>query len=243
MRAGSAKLSAGQFHGLAGAQAKVTLAFDILTSRRVPRLMSPALFPAFLVFAVVSSITPGPNNLMLMASGSAFGLKRTVPHMTGVVLGFGAMTLAVGLGLAGVLQASPTVFAVLRWAAAAYILYIAYRMATAKGPGVGGTDGKPISFLGAAVFQWINPKAWVMAVGAVGAYAERGRFVADVALIAGVFVLINMPCAVTWTAFGANIRRWLTSPNHLKGFNWTMAALLVASLYPLAAEPLGPPSH
>src|SRR6185312_9027040 len=99
-------------------------------------VMSPALFAGFLLFAMVASITPGPNNLMMMASGATFGLKRSAPHMAGVVLGFGAMTLAVGLGLAEVLKASPALFAVLRWAAAAYILYIAYRMITAKGPGV-----------------------------------------------------------------------------------------------------------
>lgn len=202
-------------------------------------MMSPTVFAGFLVFAVVSSITPGPNNLMMMASGSAFGLKRTLPHMAGVIIGFGAMTAAVGLGLAGVLKASPILFAVLRWGAAAYILYIAWRMVTAKGPGVGGTDGKPISFLGAVAFQWINPKAWVMALGAVGTYAEHDRFLLDVAVIAVSFMIINVPCALTWTSFGTGIRRWFKKPGHLKAFNWTMAALLVVSMYPLVTEPLG----
>jgi threonine/homoserine/homoserine lactone efflux protein len=201
--------------------------------------MSPALFAGFLMFAAAASITPGPNNLMMMASGMTFGLKRTLPHMAGVVLGFGAMTLAVGLGLSEVLKASPLLFAVLRWAAAAYILYIAYRMVTAKGPGVAVTDEKPMSFLGAVAFQWINPKAWVMALAAVGTYAERGRFVVDVILISGVFMLITVPCALTWTGFGQVIRRWFKKPGHLKAFNWTMAALLVLSLYPLITEPLG----
>jgi len=202
--------------------------------------MSPALFAGFLVFALVASITPGPNNLMMMASGATFGLKRSAPHMAGVVLGFGAMTLAVGLGLAEVLKASPALFAVLRWAAAAYILYIAYRMITAKGPGVAVTGEKPMSILGAVAFQWINPKAWVMALGAVGTYAEHGRFLVDVAVIAVVFMIINVPCALTWTGFGTGIRRWFRKPIHLKAFNWTMATLLVASLYPLVTEPLGP---
>jgi threonine/homoserine/homoserine lactone efflux protein len=203
--------------------------------------MSPALFAGFLVFALVASITPGPNNLMMMASGATFGLKRSAPHMAGVVLGFGAMTLAVGLGLAEVLKASPILFAVLRWAAAAYILYIAWRMVTAKGPGIAVTGEKPVSFLGAAAFQWINPKAWVMAVGAVGTYAEHSRFLPDVATIAAVYVIINLPCALTWTGRGSAIRRWFKKPGRLKAVNWTMAALLVASLYPLAAHPLGPP--
>ena len=99
-----------------------------------------------------------------------------------------------------------------------------------------------MSFLGAVAFQWINPKAWVMALGAVTTYAEHGRLLADSALIAAVFMLINTPCALVWTAFGVNIRRWLKTPLHLKAFNWTMAALLVASLYPLITEPLGPQS-
>ena len=202
--------------------------------------MSPALFAGFLLFAAVSCITPGPNNLMLMASGSVFGLKRTLPHMAGVVLGFGAMTVAVGLGLAQVLKASPVLFAVLRWAAAAYILYIAWRMVTAKGPGVAVVDERPMSFLGAAAFQWVNPKAWVMALSAVGTYAEHGRFLVDVEIIAVTFMVINVPCGLAWTGFGSAIRRWFKKPRHLKAFNWTMAALLVVSMYPLVTEPLGP---
>lgn len=204
--------------------------------------MSPALFAGFLVFAVVSSATPGPNNLMLMASGSIHGLKPTVPHMAGVVLGFGAMTFLIGLSVAEVSKVLPWLYPLLRWGAAAYIFYIAYRMATAKGAGTARTNIKPMTFLRAVAFQWINPKAWVMALGAVTTYAAQGRILADAALIAAVFMLVNVPCALTWTAFGVNIRRWLKKPHHLKAFNWTMAALLVASLYPLITEPLGPQS-
>jgi threonine/homoserine/homoserine lactone efflux protein len=149
------------------------------------------------------------------------------------------MTVAVGLGLAQLLKASPVLFAVLRWGAAAYILYIAWRMVTAKGPGIAVTDAKPMTFLGACAFQWINPKAWVMALGAVGTYAEQGRFLLDVILIAVVFMVVNVPCGLFWTGSGSAIRRWFKKPGHLKAFNWTMAALLVASLYPLVTEPLG----
>jgi threonine/homoserine/homoserine lactone efflux protein len=201
--------------------------------------MNPALFAGFLVFAAVSCATPGPNNLMLMASGTVFGLKRTAPHLAGVTLGFGAMTVAVGLGLAQVLKASPLGFGVLRWGAAAYILYIAWRMVTAKGPGIAVTGERPMSFLGAAAFQWINPKAWAMALGAVGTYAEHDRFLIDVLIIAVAYMIINAPCALAWTGFGSTIRRWLKKPGHLKAFNGIMAALLVASLYPLVTEPLG----
>jgi threonine/homoserine/homoserine lactone efflux protein len=202
-------------------------------------LMSPALFVGLLGFVVASSITPGPNNLMMMASGAAYGLKRSAPHMAGVVLGFGAMTLLVGLGVAGIFRVAPWLYTVLRWGAAAYILYLAYKLATAKGAGTGMVDGKPMTFLAAVAFQWINPKAWVMALGAVTTYAEHGRLVTDVTLIAVSFMVVNVPCALIWTSFGVNIRRWMKKPKHLKAFNWSMAALLVLSLYPLITEPLG----
>lgn len=204
--------------------------------------MSPALFAGFLLFAVVNTITPGPNNLMLMASGAVHGLKRTVPHLTGVVLGFGAMTFAVGVGVAGVFKIMPWLYVVLRWGAAAYLLYIAYRIATAKGAGTASSGIKPITFWGAVAFQWINPKAWVMALGAVTTFADGAHLVSDVALMCIVFILVNTPSSLIWTTFGVNIRRWLKKPSHLKAFNWTMAALLVTSLYPLITEPLGPQS-
>jgi threonine/homoserine/homoserine lactone efflux protein len=203
--------------------------------------MAPALYIGFLVFGFVSSATPGPNNLMLMASGVHYGVRRTLPHMAGVPLGFGAMTFAIGLGLAGVFARAPWLYVVLRYAAAAYILYLAYRMATAKGVGSAVTGGKPMSFLGAVAFQWINPKAWVMALGAVTTYAEPGHLTRDVAVIAGTFVLIGIPCSFTWTASGVAIKRFLKQGGALHVFNAVMAGLLVLSLYPLITEPLGAP--
>ena len=201
--------------------------------------MTPTLFAGLLMFAFAGSATPGPNNLMMMASGAYFGVRRTVPHMAGVCLGFGAMTLAVGLGLAGVFDVAPWLYLVLRWGAAAYIVYLAFRMVTAKGMGVAVTDIEPMTFGHAVAFQWVNPKAWVMALGAVGAYAETGRFVLDVAIIAAVYMVVTVPSSLTWTAFGAGIQRFLRRKWALHAFNWTMAALLVASLYPLVTEPLG----
>jgi threonine/homoserine/homoserine lactone efflux protein len=201
--------------------------------------MNPALFAGFLVFAVVSSITPGPNNLMLMAAGANYGVRRTIPHMAGVCLGFAAMTLAVGLGLAGIFGAAPWLYVVLRWAAAAYILYLAYKMATARGVGNAVTGAGPMSFVGAVAFQWVNPKAWVMALGAVTTYAEPDRLAADVALIAAVYGLINIPCALAWTVSGVAIKRFLKRGRALRVFNIAMAVLLVASLYPLVTEPIG----
>ena len=203
--------------------------------------MTPALLAGFLLFAFVSSITPGPNNLMMMASGVTFGVKRTAPHMAGVCLGFGLMTLAVGLGVAGVFRAAPWLYIVLRWGAAAYILLLAWRMARATGVGSAVTTGEPMSFLSAAGFQWINPKAWVMAMGAVTTYARPDRLLSDVALIAALFVLINIPCFLAWTSSGAAIKRFLKQGRTLRVFNIAMALLLAASLYPLLTEPLGGP--
>jgi threonine/homoserine/homoserine lactone efflux protein len=174
-----------------------------------------------------------------MASGVNYGLRRTIPHMVGVWVGFGAMTLAVGLGLAGIFGAAPWLYFVLRWGAAAYILYLAYKMATAHGVGNAVTGARPMSFLGAVGFQWINPKAWVMALGAVTTYAEPGRLTADVALIAAVYVLVNVPCGLAWTIGGVAIKRFLKRGSTLRVFNISMAVLLVASLYPLVTEPMG----
>lgn len=204
--------------------------------------MSLAAYLAFLVFALVSSATPGPNNLMLMASGTYFGVRRTLPHLAGVCLGGAAMALAVGLGLAGVFRLAPWLYVVLRWAAAAYLLYLAWRLATAKGIGVAVTDINPIGFWHAVLFQWVNPKAWIMILGAVTTYADPHRLVAGVGLIAASILLISVPCTLAWTTSGAVIRRWLKPPAALRAFNLIMALLLVASLWPLFADPVGPAS-
>ena len=202
--------------------------------------MNPVLFTGFLVFAVVASITPGPNNLMLMASGVNYGLRRTLPHLAGVCLGFGAMAFAIGLGLAGVLRTTPSLYVLLRWAAAAYILYLAYRMLTAKGVGTAVTSGRPMSFLGAVAFQWVNPKAWVMGLGAITTYAQPAHLTRDVTLMSAAFILINFPCCLTWAVSGVAIKRFLKRGRTLRIFNGVMALLLVLSLYPLVTEPLTP---
>jgi threonine/homoserine/homoserine lactone efflux protein len=202
-------------------------------------MMSPVLYVGFVVFAFVQSITPGPNNLMLMASGVNYGVRRTIPHMAGVCLGFGGMTFAVGYALSGIFQAQPWLYIALRWASAAYILYLAYKMATAKGVGNAVTSGKPMHFFAAVAFQWVNPKAWVMALGAITTYAEPGHLIRDVAVIAITFMVINVPCGIAWTSSGVAIKRFLKRSGALRVFNGVMAVLLVLSLYPLVTEPLG----
>jgi threonine/homoserine/homoserine lactone efflux protein len=194
--------------------------------------MTPDQFIALLGFAFVTSVTPGPNNMMLIASGANFGFRRTIPHMLGISLGHLAMTLIVGLGLAGIVHQEPRVLVVLKWASVAYLLWLAWKLAQASAPGQATATGKPMTFLAAALFQWVNPKAWTMSLGAVSAYAVDPTPL-TVALIAATFAAVNLPSVSIWTIAGEQLRRFLTSPGRLRAFNWTMAALLVASLWPV----------
>jgi threonine/homoserine/homoserine lactone efflux protein len=187
---------------------------------------------------VVTLITPGPNNTMLMTTGLNFGFRRGLPHLWGVALGFGAMVLAVGLGLGAVFAAYPAAYAVLRCVGAAYLIYLAWQIATAGGIEVDGeeTRGRPITFLEAAAFQWLNPKGWVMAVGAVSAYAAVAPFPFNMGLIAFLFGGLGILSSATWLGFGTALQRLLTSPRAVRAVNIAMALLLVASLWPILAD-------
>ena len=198
--------------------------------------MTLGLVTAIVAFAFVSSITPGPNNMMLMASGANFGVRASLPHMAGVSLGFGVMVLVVGLGLAGIISALPWLYGVLRWVGAAYLLYLAFKIATAHGLGSKAAAARPVTFVQAAAFQWVNPKAWAMALGATTTFATRDHLVVDVALITLMFILVGAPCIGAWAVFGVGMKRLLTRPWSMRAFNIGMALLLVASLYPLFTE-------
>ena len=194
--------------------------------------MTPDLLLALVAFAFVTSITPGPNNLMLMASGAAFGFRRTIPHMLGVGIGFVVMAILVGLGLAGLIEAAPGLKLGLKAAGVAYMLWFAWKILHAAAPGEAGTATRPMSFLQAAAFQWVNPKAWAMALTAVTAYAP-GETLAAVVAVALVFGLVNIPSVGSWTLLGQQMRRWLVSDRRRRAFNATMAVLLVGSLWPV----------
>ena len=196
--------------------------------------MSLDLLPALMAFAFVTSVTPGPNNLMLMASGANFGLKRTVPHALGVALGFVALAAATGLGVGAALRAAPWAEIALKAASVLYMLWLAWRIARAAAPEARAAGGRPLTFLQAAAFQWVNPKAWAMALGAMSLYAADGAL-ASVLVVAVVFGAVNLPSVGVWAALGTQLRRVLTNPARLRAFNWTMAGLLVASLYPVLA--------
>ena len=194
--------------------------------------MTYDLFLALLGFAFVTSVTPGPNNMMLLASGVNFGFRRTLPHMLGISIGHALMVFLVGLGLAGVFKAWPLALTVLKVAAVVYMLWLAWKIAHAGAPGEGRVKPQPMTFLQAAAFQWVNPKAWAMALGAVSAYVVEPSVWAY-AGVAGAFACVNLPSVSVWAGMGQAVRRWLDGPGRLKAFNWTMAGLLVLSLWPV----------
>lgn len=194
------------------------------------------LLTGLALFSFVSSITPGPNNLMLMASGANFGLRRTLPHMLGVGLGFTAMVALVGLGLVSLFEAYPLSYDILKVVSVVYLVYLAWKIATSAAPAGSelekGGEGKPITFLQAVLFQWVNPKAWTMALTALTVYAPS-QGLGAVLLVAAVFGLVNLPCVGCWTLLGQQLQRLLTSRRRLVIFNVSMAVMLVASLYPV----------
>ncbi len=187
---------------------------------------------ALAAFAFVTSITPGPNNLMLMASGANFGFRRSVPHMLGIGVGFTVMVALVGFGLAEAFARWPMLNTGMKVVSVAYLLWLAWKIAHAAAPDGVRAGGSPMTFVQAAAFQWVNPKAWAMALTAVTVYAP-GEGLWAVLLVAGVFGAINLPSVSTWTILGQGMRRLLTDPGRLRAFNWTMAGLLVASMVPM----------
>ncbi len=200
--------------------------------------MSTDAFLALLVYALVTSITPGPNNFMLLASGVNFGFARTIPHMLGIGIGFLVLLLAVGFGLGAVLTAFPALHTGLKIAGGAYLLYLAWKIAMSRsiGANADSTKARPMSFLEAAAFQWVNPKAWVMAVGAISTYLPNASHLPDVAALALIYGVLGAPCIGVWAGFGVAMRRVLTDARSVRIFNGFAAALLVASLYPILFE-------
>lgn len=187
---------------------------------------------ALAIFCLVSSITPGPNNMMLMSSGATFGLRRTVPHIVGISGGCALMVLIVGWSVSGIAEHLPTLHVVLHVVSTAYMLWLAWRIAPAVGPGESAARGRPLNVLEAAAFQWVNPKAWAMVVGAVTSFARPEAMAWDVPTIAAVLVVVGMPCITLWAGSGSALRQVLSQPAALRAFNYAMAALLVLSIMP-----------
>ena len=186
------------------------------------------------LFAISASITPGPNTLMLLASGVNFGFRRTLPHVLGITVGFPAMIMAIGLGLGGLFEAYPRIHVILKYVGMAYLLWLAWKVATAESAEDAACESKPFGLFQAAAFQWVNPKAWIVSVSAIATYTSlQGDFMQEVVLIAVIFGIVSVPAVTSWTFFGTAIRRLLKSERARTLFNWAMAGLLVASLLPI----------
>jgi len=190
-------------------------------------------FLALLLFAFTTSITPGPNNMMLFSSGVNFGFRRTIPHMLGIGAGFLSLLLGVGLGLGALLRTVPLLYMCLKFAGGGYLIWIAWKIASSRSLSEKESGVQPMSFLSAAAFQWVNPKAWVMAVTAMATYTNPQLYLVSVLLVGLAFAAVNVPSVSTWAGFGSALRDWLSDPVRLKWFNITMAILLVLSLWPM----------
>lgn len=188
------------------------------------------------MFAFVSSVTPGPNNVMLTASGATFGYRRSVPHMLGICLGVVVMVLLIGAGLGKLFETEPRIYTLLKYVGAAYLIWLAWKVARAGNVDQGQSGSRPFSFWQAAAFQWVNPKAWIMAVGVVATYTPREGFFVNLMLSALVLGLVNYPSISVWTLFGSTVGRALRTPQALRTFNGVMAGLLLLSLVPIFAE-------
>lgn len=196
--------------------------------------MELGILVSLIGFAFATSATPGPNTLMLLASGVNFGFRRTIPHMMGIGVGFLGLLLCVGFGLGALLEQMPTLYLALKFAGGAYLVYLAWRIAMARSIGEGGkATARPMSFVEAAAFQWVNPKAWVMAIAAMATFTNPDSLTLSTILVALVFFFVNIPSASIWTVCGAMLREWLSHPTRLKVFNISMAILLVVSLWPM----------
>jgi threonine/homoserine/homoserine lactone efflux protein len=206
--------------------------------------MTPDHLLALALFAMVTSVTPGPNNMMMLASGVNFGFARSIPHLAGICLGFCFLLLAIGLGLQTVFLQFPVLQDLLRWGGGAYLVWMAWKLATspATAPEKANSAAasvaalRPMGFWAAAAFQWINPKAWVMGIGAVTTYVSVGAGLPQLLLMVLVFGCVNLPCVACWAGFGSALRYWLQDAKKRRVFNVTMALLLLASLYPMLVK-------
>lgn len=189
---------------------------------------------AIVAFAITTCVTPGPNNAMIMASGLNYGIRRSMPHYTGIVLGFPLMVLAVGMGIAQVFEVYPVLHLVLKVVGAAYLCYLAYKIASAPVSQNKTSEGKPFSFIQAAAFQWVNPKAWVLAVGATVTYTTLGEgYLLQVLTICLIFLFCGAPCIMLWLWGGASLKTLMRTPLYVRLFNGSMAVLLIGSLIPV----------
>jgi len=194
--------------------------------------MTATLFTGLILFSLVATFTPGPNNLLALASGANHGYLRTLPHVLGVCLGFTIMFLLVGAGLGSLFIMLPVTYTILKFGAFGYLLYLAFKIARSKSIGEGTNGAKPITLLGSAAFQWINPKAWIATVTIVTSFTNPDAFWLSMAIAAVTNIILAFAAVSSWALFGTVVKSWLSNPLRLRIFNWTMASILVISVLP-----------
>jgi threonine/homoserine/homoserine lactone efflux protein len=196
--------------------------------------MSHSLLIAFVMFAVVMFFTPGPNNIMLLSSGLTYGFRPTIPHIMGITVGFAFMVGAVGLGLGTIFIAYPVLQTILKYAGIAYLIYLAVHIAMSEPPSADQDNRRgPMTFWGAAMFQWVNAKGWVMVIGTITAYAAIAAYPWNIAIQVALSLILGALSCTAWALFGSSLRPVLTSRRAVQAFNIVMAVLLLASLYPV----------
>jgi len=196
-----------------------------------------SLLPALLLFAFTSSITPGPNNVMILTSGLNYGVRRSLQHLAGIVLGFPAMIIILGMGAGIVFNRYPVIHEVIKVAGLLYLLYLAWRIATAEPGSLDAGARKPLTFIQSALFQWLNPKGWMMAMGALATFTtSAGNELTQVLVIALVFFVGTILCSGSWLIFGVTLKHVLSQKKYMQLFNRVMALLLVISVLPILEE-------
>ncbi|WP_413111458.1 LysE family translocator [Thaumasiovibrio sp. DFM-14] len=187
------------------------------------------------MFAIVAAGSPGPNNIMLLTSGANVGFKRTLPHISGIVIGFAAMLLIIGVGIMKLFASYPMLQQMMQVGCMIYLVYLAYKIASAQTGVEEKIAYRPMTLLAAANFQWVNPKAWTMALTAISLYSVNSTL-SSISMIALVFAIVTLPCVCFWTLAGTKLQRFLSTPRRLRGFNVAMAGLLLSSLLPMLSE-------
>lgn len=190
------------------------------------------------VFCLVATITPGPNNMMLLSSGATYGFRRTSPHIIGISVGGAIMSTLLGFSIANVASRLPGFYPTLHIVSSLYLLWLAWRIARSTGLREVKAGGRPLRVVDAAIFQWVNPKAWAIALGALAGFARPAHLVGDIAVIVLVRTFVGLPSLSLWAGFGLVLKRYLKSPVALRAFNIGMASLLVLSLLPELLEML-----
>ncbi len=195
--------------------------------------MTLDVYLSLLGFLVVSSVTPGPNNIMLFASGLNYGMKRTLPLIFGIGHGFAFLLACVGLGLGQLLEVFPLAFTVIKVLGAAYMLYLAWKIANSGPLEIDDGKARPMTYFEAALFQWVNPKAWVVTVVLASTYTSKDNYYFTLAIIVATAGILNLPTISTWAVFGTAMKQFLSDPKKLRVFNFVMAIALVLSLWPM----------